>query len=92
VVASRPGAGGELARGEPVVIELAAPRIEVPRLVGLRWPEARRVLERAGLRPGVVRERYDDRRKALVVLEQEPAAGRRVEKASRVDVVRNEGD
>lgn len=88
---SEPAAATPVAPGARVSLALVAEGVPVPKLIGLSWPRARKVLKESGLEPGKVRVRYDDNRDALIVLQQSPEAGTSVAPGSSVDIVRNEG-
>ena len=76
--------------GTAVALTLIAADVEVPKLVGLGWPRAKKLIEASGFKVGTVRDRYDEYRDAWVVLGQTPEAGARAAKGSAIDIVRAE--
>jgi serine/threonine-protein kinase len=76
--------------GSVVALTLVAADVEVPKLVGLGWPRAKKLIESSGFKVGTVRDRYDEYRDAWVVLGQTPEAGTRAAKGSAIDIVRAE--
>ncbi len=76
--------------GSAVALTLIAADIEVPKLVGLGWQRAKKLIEASGFKVGTVRDRYDEYRDAWVVLGQTPEAGTRAAKGSAIDIVRAE--
>jgi serine/threonine-protein kinase len=93
VVEVAPAVGTALAPGSPVVLSVAdLAKVKVPRLLNQHVREAREQIEKAGLLVGQVRERYDNRRKAYVVLEQTPEPGTEAAQGSNVDLIVNQGD
>jgi beta-lactam-binding protein with PASTA domain len=66
--------------------------VEVPKLVGLSFSKAKKLLEESGLTVGKTRERYDEDRSPYVILQQSPEPGARVSPATAIELVRNEGD
>jgi serine/threonine-protein kinase len=89
---SEPSAQSTAPRGSPVKLVMAATGVEVPKLVGLPFGKAKKLVEAAGLTVGKVRERFDDYKDPWVVLQQSPEAGARVAKGASIEIVRNEGD
>jgi len=92
VLTTDPPEGAAVARGTKVALTVSLVGVTVPKLVGIPWPRAKKLLEEAGLEVGKVRERYNEYRDDWVVLEQSPEAGTSVAEGSKVDIVRNEGD
>jgi serine/threonine-protein kinase len=104
VKSSEPAAGQPVARGASVALTVeargsareqnvaTAGGVVVPKLIGLPWSKAKKLLQESGLSPGKVRERYDEEYGSYVVLAQTPAPGVQVAPGSGVDIVRNEGD
>jgi serine/threonine protein kinase len=72
-----------------VTLTSEAQLVSVPGLVGMAVEEARRMVERAGLRFVVVEERDEPDAESGVVLEQDPASGERAPLGSGVSVVVN---
>lgn len=92
VTASVPIAGTEVESGSPVALSVAAPKIEVPRLVGMHIAKARAAIEKAKLKVGSVSEIYDRHKKGLLVLSQQPDPGERVAADTEIKLVINQGD
>jgi serine/threonine-protein kinase len=90
VAKSDPAAASTAARGTAVALVLEPVGVEVPKLVGLPWSKAKKLVEEAGLQLGKVRERFDDERDPYVVLQQSPEPGTRVAAGSAIEIVRNE--
>ncbi len=92
VLASKPapGASVAVASSDELTVELKG--VEVPKLVGLSFSKAKKLLEESGLKLGKTRERYDEDRDPYVILQQSPEPGARVSPATAVELVRNEGD
>jgi len=89
VVGSRPDPGSAKAPGSTVdlLVSEGPSGVEVPNVIGLRQDEARRQIEAAGFRVGRV-SRTDTRRGPPgTVLEQQPVAGSRASRRTRVDLV-----
>ena len=86
VIATTPGAGGTLRPGDPVQVSVSRgpASISVPQLVGLTVAAARERLAAAGLRVGLLDQRFEG--KAGTVLAQQPAAGEMVTKESGVNL------
>jgi beta-lactam-binding protein with PASTA domain len=76
--------------GSTVALTLVAADVEVPKLVGLPWPRAKKLIESTGFKVGNVRERYDEYRDPYYILAQVPEAGTRAVKGSAIDLVRAE--
>jgi serine/threonine protein kinase len=72
-----------------VTLTSEAQWVSTPRLVGMPVEEARRMVERAGLRFVLLEERDEPDAETGVVLEQSPASGERVPLGSEVSVVVN---
>ena len=89
---SEPAARTVVTPGSAVALTLVAADVEVPKLVGLGWPRAKKLIESSGFKVGSVRERYDEYRDAWVVLAQTPEAGTRAAKGASIDIVRAEGN
>ena len=66
--------------------------VEVPSVIGMHYRKAVEKLEEAGLAAGRIRETYDEDKRGLVILAQDPEPGTRVEPKSKVDLTRNEDD
>jgi serine/threonine-protein kinase len=77
--------------GSAVSLTLIAADVEVPKVVGLPWGRAKKLIEAAGLKVGNVRDRYDEYRDPYYILGQTPEAGARVAKGSAIDLVRADG-
>gem|GEM_PF-6820267 len=92
VLASKPAPGAQVAPASSVDLTVELRGVEVPKLVGLSFSKAKKLLEESGLKLGKVRERFDEDRDPLVILQQSPEPLARVSPATTVDVVRNEGD
>ncbi|MEO8293904.1 MAG: PASTA domain-containing protein [Gemmatimonadota bacterium] len=88
VVQTRPAGGAARDGGSPVSLVLSSgpPPTGVPSVVGMTLEDARRVVERLGLTVGAIRV-LTNPGAAGVVLEQRPAAGARLVRGSRVDIV-----
>ena len=78
--------------GSAVALTLIAADVEVPKLVGLPWPRAKKLIESAGFKVGTIRDRYDEYRDPYYILGQTPEAGTRAVKGSAIDLVRAEGN
>lgn len=89
---SDPAARALVPPGSAVALTLIAIDIEVPKVVGMPWARAKKLIEAAGLKIGNVRDRYDEYRDPYYILGQTPEAGTRVAKGSAIDLVRAEGD
>ena len=94
VLSQRPESGKELEPGTPVDLVYAEPlppdtppdtRIEVPNVVGADLKLAMDTIQKAGLKP--FRRSESSNEAQLTVLRQDPAAGNRVEKGTRVTLV-----
>jgi serine/threonine-protein kinase len=72
-----------------VTLTPEAQSVSVPELVGLPAEEARRMVQRAGLRFVVLEERDEPQTERGIVLEQNPASGERAPLGSEVSVVVN---
>jgi serine/threonine-protein kinase len=89
---SEPAARAPLAPASAVALTVVAADAEVPRLVGLSWPRAKKLIEDSGFKLGAVRERYDEYKDPYYILGQSPEGGSRAAKGSAIDLVRAEGD
>jgi serine/threonine-protein kinase len=87
---SDPSAGALVPPASAVALTLAAADVEVPKLVGMPWPRAKKLIESAGFKVGTVRERYDAYRDPYYILSQDPEAGSRAVKGTAIDLVRAE--
>jgi beta-lactam-binding protein with PASTA domain/predicted Ser/Thr protein kinase len=85
VIETSPPARSRLERGRTVTMVVSRGRrqVEVPDVVGRDREEAERLLEGRGLRVSF-RDREDDEREPGTVLEQDPAAGRKIDDGSTV--------
>ncbi len=92
VISTRPAAGEKLRKSEPVslVVSKAQDQIDVPSLRGRSLGSARQALEQLGLLLGDVRKGTDDNAADGAVLRQSPAAGTKVAKGQKVDLVIND--
>jgi beta-lactam-binding protein with PASTA domain len=88
VVATRPAEGTPRPPGSvvDVVVSRGPAAVRVPVVTGLPVAEARRRLEAAGFRPGMVRRRPDARVGAGLVLDQQPRGGVFLPRGGRVDL------
>jgi eukaryotic-like serine/threonine-protein kinase len=88
VVQTRPAGGLARDAGTPVdlILSNGPPRSGVPSVVGMSLDDARRMVQRVGLVVGGVRVSASQG-PAGVVLEQNPQAGARLVRGSRVDLV-----
>jgi serine/threonine-protein kinase len=75
----------------PIVTPHERERVIVPNLVGLEQEEAKKLLERLGLRLEIVGERHHDSIPALSVVEQTIPPGRIARKGDTVGVVISQG-
>jgi beta-lactam-binding protein with PASTA domain len=89
VIDTEPGSGAVIERGSTVVLRVSrgVEQVEVPDVVGESEDNARSALEGAGLRGGEVTERESADEEPGTVLEQDPAAGERLDRGSAVDLV-----
>ncbi|MHC5037329.1 MAG: PASTA domain-containing protein [Planctomycetota bacterium] len=87
VVGQSPRAGTNVLQGSSVSLTVSEPpqNLQVPKVVGMRLDEAKRVLERAGLRMGTLREHVVAQGVGLVV-SQNPAIGVLVPPGSAVNM------
>ena len=92
VVATVPPPGTEATANQPIALTTVAAGVLVPRLIGQSQRRARETIEGLGLTVGRVRERYDERFGAYIVLEQHPDEGATATPGSAIDLVLNEGD
>ena len=92
VVGQVPSAGAQLPQGSAVALQVATAQVTMPDLLGVSIKQARATLAELGLEVGDVTERYDRRRRAYVVLEQNPGAEAQVAQGTPVALVINEGD
>ncbi len=92
VLASKPAPGASVDRESEVELTVELRGVEMPKLTGLSFARAKKLIEAAGLTLGKIRERYDEDHDPYVILQQSPQAGVRVTPATAVDIVRNEGD
>jgi len=92
VISTRPAAGEKLRKSEPVslVVSKAQDQVDVPSLRGRSLGSARQALEQLGLALGDVRKGTDDNAADGAVLRQSPAAGTKVAKGQKVDLVVND--
>ncbi len=86
-----PAATQSVARGSAVKLVLKSATGEVPRVVGMPFGRAKKVLEAAGFKIGKVRDGANDTRESDEILRQAPEPGARAAQGSTVDLVRNEG-
>jgi eukaryotic-like serine/threonine-protein kinase len=94
VISSSPAAGTDTAPGTAVdlMVSHGPEEIEVPDLTHKGVSKARKMLQDAGLAVGTTRYDYDEDYGGNVVLRQNPAAGTRVPKGTKVDLDVNEAD
>lgn len=88
VEATVPAAGQRAARRSAVKLVLAIPTSEIPKVVGMSVPQARKVLESAGFKLGKIREGEDDVTEQGIIFGQTPQAGARAAKGSVVELMR----
>ena len=88
-----PPAGSEVRRGASVTYWVSAgkPQVAVPDLVGLDQAQAQAALAAVGLFLGEVTSEPSETVPAGIVLRQDPAAGTKVAKGARVDIVISSG-
>ena len=88
-----PEEGDTIEEGDTVTLFVSkgARSVEVPELVGLKEPEARNELKRAGLKVGEVTERPDEEAPEGEVIDSDPNAGEEVDEGTRVDLVVSSG-
>ncbi len=91
VVAQDPNAGAEIARGDKVALSVGkasedrgGDEVPVPDVVGMKLEEAQVTLKRAELRLGETKKVPAEGDKVGLVLEQDPAAGKRVAVGTRI--------
>lgn len=87
VVGQSPGAGSRVEAGSLVTLEVSngiAPKVRVPRVVGLSVTDARKRLEDAGLTVVVERESTSEKSRDGTVFQQAPNGGARIKEGSRV--------
>jgi len=92
VLASKPAPGSSVVRDSEVELTVELRGVEMPKLIGLSFAKAKKLIEEAGLTLGKVRERYDEDHDSYVILQQSPQPGVRVSPSTAVELVRNEGD
>jgi len=92
VISTRPAAGEKLRKSEPVslVVSKAQEQVEIPSLKGRTVGGARQMLEQLGLVLGDIRKGTDDNAADGAILRQSPAAGTKVAKGQKVDLVIND--
>lgn len=90
VQSTKPMAASVTELGSPVDLYLGVGLAKVPTVVGLRVRKARAVLEEVGLKVGKVRVGFSDVHPEFAVIEQDPAAGDKVQLGTAVDLYRNE--
>jgi beta-lactam-binding protein with PASTA domain len=76
--------------GAQVSLVVAQEVVEVPDLNGKRMSFVRKKLKKIGLKVGQLRWRYNENRRANIVLTQTPKAGATAAPGSAVDLVLNE--
>jgi beta-lactam-binding protein with PASTA domain/predicted Ser/Thr protein kinase len=88
-IGTQPGPGSVIERGTTVVLQVSRgpEQVEVPDVVGEGEEDARSALDDAGLRVGEVTEEESPDEEPGTVLEQDPAAGDRVDRDESVDLV-----
>lgn len=93
IVAQSPKAGTELKKDSTVTLEPSAgpEKIEVPKVSGLGFGNAKKIIEEAGLKFEIT---WTDRAETAsnIVLRQEPAAGESVAPGTKVTATVNRGD
>jgi beta-lactam-binding protein with PASTA domain/predicted Ser/Thr protein kinase len=89
VIDTQPGSGSVIERGSTVALRVSRgiEQVEVPDVVGQSEDDARSALEAAKLRVGEVTEQESPDEEPGTVLEQDPAAGERVDHDTPVDLV-----
>jgi len=94
VISSLPGGGEPVGAGAQVslVISQGPPVSEVPRLLGMRLPGARKALRAAGFVLGHVRKMANEDRSAGVILRQSPAPHTEAARGSQIDLAVNAQD
>jgi serine/threonine-protein kinase len=75
-----------------VVVSLGPELVEVPKVTDMGVSEARIALENAKLNTGKIKRVEKNKGDPETVLEQHPAAGERVKKGTKIDLVANIGD
>ncbi|MFO0574180.1 MAG: PASTA domain-containing protein [Polyangia bacterium] len=92
VITTQPVAGERLRKGEAVSLQVAkaTEQFDLPSLRGKSLGGARAALEQLGLVVGDVRRGSDDNAADGAVLRQSPAAGSKVSKGQKVDLVIND--
>jgi serine/threonine-protein kinase len=66
--------------------------LDVPKLTGLYLKKAKEEVEKAGFQVGATTWTYNEDRSPYVVLRQDPEAGTKAAKGSKINLVVNEGD
>jgi serine/threonine-protein kinase len=91
---SFPAAGTMVSSGATVslVVSLGPQQVQVPRVVGQRLGQAKKMLTELGFSLGRVRYSYDEDRRGGVVLSQSPAGESAAKKGATVNLVVNESD
>ena len=87
VIEQSPRSGRRVAPGARVALVVEAVSVAVPSIRGLSLRDARLRLRRLGLRVGGIERRTTRRARPETILDQTPAAGRRVSRGSQVDLV-----
>jgi beta-lactam-binding protein with PASTA domain len=92
IITTHPAAGERLRKGEVVNLSVAkaTETVDVPSVRGKSLGGARAALEQLGLLLGDVRKTTDDNAADGVVLRQSPAAGTKLPKGQKVDIVIND--
>lgn len=92
VIASQPAGGERVRKGEAISLRVAkaTEQFDLPSLRGKSLGGARAALEQLGLVVGDVRRGSDDNAADGAVLRQSPAAGTKVSKGQKVDLVVND--
>lgn len=87
---SEPQAAAVAARGSAVKLVLQSKTAEVPKVTGMSFGKAKKVLEDAGFKVGKVRQGADDYLDPGIILRQTPQAGAHLAPGGSVDLVKND--
>lgn len=93
IIFQEPGKGQKVKEGRhiEVILSLGSEKIKVPDVEGKELADAEIIIRNEGFEIGKVDKTYDDKYKEGFIISQEPRAGTRVAKNSKIDLMVSKG-
>ncbi|MEO0206513.1 MAG: PASTA domain-containing protein, partial [candidate division WOR-3 bacterium] len=89
IISTLPGAGSRAKKGDAVAIVLSggAESVDVPRVIGRALSTAKRIIEEKGFVVGSVSYEVSTEFDVGIIMAQNPRAGTKAKKGSKIDLV-----